>query len=146
MDNSKTQGTILIAEDDPVLRDIIPDILAYDGYRCVTCKTADDALLYLLQHRAQIDLLITDYQTGSQLNGAELASLAVSRWPELPIILTSSHGSDIAKGLFAQVRYLPKPWRADELLVLIGQLLQALPLATRDELPPTGLAHSITRS
>lgn len=61
------------------------------------------------------DLLITDQLLPGQLKGTDLVRLLLSRWPDLPTVLTTGYGYEIGRDLPAQVVYLQKPWLLDAL-------------------------------
>ncbi|MDR8524643.1 ATP-binding protein [Shewanella fidelis] len=65
------QGTILVADDDPINRFLFQKQLRKIGVKVITVNDGLEALLYLSSHRNEIDLLITDCHMPN-LNGYEL--------------------------------------------------------------------------
>ena len=59
-----------------------------------------------------------------QLTGADLANLRISRWPTLPIIITTGYGFEIKADLPASMVYLQKPWMPAALKSAIAQALR----------------------
>jgi DNA-binding NtrC family response regulator len=116
-------GDIVIVEDDPVLRPLMSDILKGTRANCVSFETADDALMHVLDSHGQCALLIADHGVPGQIQGTELATMVRSKWPTIPVILTSGYfllSNDIPAG----VVYLQKPWDIDVLVNTIADLLQ----------------------
>lgn len=75
---------LLIADDEPVLREIYQELFGIHGHRAITCASGEDAVPLLREER--FDALLTDYQmTGG--DGFWLARTARAQNPDLPIIL-----------------------------------------------------------
>lgn len=114
---------VAVVEDDPLLCQILEDVLQDRGADCRAFPNADDALVALLGSGPP-DLLITDHLVPGQLTGGELANLLISRWPTLPIIITTGYGYEIQADLPANVVYLQKPWLPEALESAIVQVLR----------------------
>ncbi len=113
---------ILVAEDDVSLRDALTDTLAFAGYR-VTAVGDGEAALSAIE-REQPSLLLSDVQMGA-LDGHELLRRARTRWPSLPIVLMTAHGT-ISRAVDAMrdgaCDYLVKPFEAGSLVDLVQKL------------------------
>lgn len=118
-----TSFRVAIAEDDAMLGQILEDLLDERGAYCTTFATADDALLAII-NTGQPDLVIADHIVPGQLTGGELANLLLSRWPTLPIIITTGYGYEIQANLPLNVVYLQKPWMPAALDAAITQALR----------------------
>ncbi|MGF6287026.1 response regulator [Pseudomonas silensiensis] len=116
-------GEIVIVEDDALLRDLMREILVDVGAQCVAFATADDALIHLLQSGTQCALIIADHGLPGQVQGAELAELVHSRWPKMPIVITSGW-TETFIGLPESTNFLPKPWTLEGLVMAVAELLQ----------------------
>ncbi|WP_371929120.1 response regulator [Pseudomonas sp. AU8050] len=116
-------GEIVVVEDDPLLRDLMQEILVDVGAQCVAFSSGDDALIYLLQSVTKCALIIADHGLPGQVQGAELAELVRGRWPELPIVITSGW-TDTFIGLPGGANFLPKPWTLEGLVTTVAELLQ----------------------
>ena len=106
---------VLVVEDNISMRRIVVRQLREFGYRVVETDRAAGAL-ELLQHEP-VDLLFTDIVMPGGLDGVELAHLALERWPNLKIVLTSgfpeirtSNSKEALEGL----RLLSKPYSREE--------------------------------
>lgn len=105
-----------------MLGQILEDLLQERGAHCTKFLTADDALLALLRD-GQPDPLVTDHLVPGQLTGGDLTNLLISRWPTLPIIITTGYGFEIQADLPPNVVYLQKPWMPYTLEAAIAQAL-----------------------
>lgn len=114
---------VAVVEDDPLLCEILEDVLQDRGAECAAFPNADDALVAILGS-GQPDLLITDHLVPGQLTGADLAQLLASRWPSLPIIVTTGYGYAIQAELPSNIVYLQKPWLPETLEQAIAQALR----------------------
>src|SRR3982075_3368543 len=80
--------TVLIVEDEMMLRMRAVDIVEDAGFTPLEAVNADDALA-LLESRSDIELLFTDIQMPGSMNGLKLAHAVHERWPAIKIILVS---------------------------------------------------------
>ncbi len=118
-----TAHTVLLVEDDPMVRLLTERTLQRFGWTVLCAGSAEDALEILKD--SVCDLLISDFAMPG-MNGVELARIALVRRPELPIILVSGYGrnaSDDGADL-AKVVFLAKPYERKELLAAIAGLVQ----------------------
>jgi DNA-binding response OmpR family regulator len=116
-------GEIVIVEDEPLLRELMREILSEVGAECVAFSTADDALIHMLASDTRCALIIADHGLPGQIQGAELAELVRGRWPEIPVVITSGW-TDTFIGLPATTSFLAKPWSLEGLVMAVANLLQ----------------------
>ena len=117
---------ILLIEDEAGVRVATALLLRAAGYEVLACASPSDAFAQLQAHGA-IDLLISDYHLGGQVSGAEFILTARERLgAQLPAILLTGDTSMGVQGLNPDARWriARKPLHADELLALIGELLE----------------------
>ena len=107
---------VLAVEDDDTVRQIAVDALQDLGYTVYEAPNGRIAL-DLLRDQARIDLLFTDYAMPGGLNGRDLAIEAVSRRPNLKVLLTSAYTERLSADgqLYPALRFLSKPYREGEL-------------------------------
>jgi CheY-like chemotaxis protein len=77
-------ATILLAEDDPEVRDILADALSYAGHRVTEAPDGEIALQMLT--RDEFDLLLTDVRMPGKLNGFALAREARKLRPTIKTV------------------------------------------------------------
>ena len=101
--------TVLVVEDDEILRSLTGDAISLLGISVIGCASADDALSKL-EGSSSIVLVMTDICMPGSMDGLELAQVIWSRWPLLPVILTSGDRS-IPDGMIPPHSFfLRKPW------------------------------------
>jgi two-component system cell cycle response regulator CpdR len=113
--------TILLADDDPDLRDIIVTTLAEAGYAVLTASDGYDAVRVLADN--WVNLLITDVKMPG-IDGFELARQAKVMRPNIQVIYLSGFSADGAKS--AGPTYGPvmqKPMRMGDLLDAVSRQL-----------------------
>ncbi len=125
-DQAGTGEIVLVVEDEPVIRDLIVEVLQDLGYRAL--EAADGpAGLKLLQSPERIDLLVTDVGLPG-LNGRQLADLARERRPELKVLFITGYAENaaIANGfLDAGMEMITKPFAIDALAGKIRGMIRS---------------------
>lgn len=119
--------TILIVEDDALVRRYVTIQVQSFGYRTLAVGNAGEALAIVDQGET-IDLLFTDVVLPGSIDGWQLAREALSRRPSLKVLYTSGYAKNsIAQQgrLDADVLLLAKPYRKVELAKMIRTALAA---------------------
>jgi len=122
--------TILVVEDDPLVRDLVITQLCSLGYMTIAAADGRKALA-LVERGVAFDLLFTDVIMPGSMNGRELAEEAIKRKPEMRVLYTSGYTENaiIHHGrLDAGVLLLAKPYRRSDLATLIRAAL-VVPMA-----------------
>ncbi len=86
----KGTGTILLVDDEDMVRDLHSELLKQLGYEVIACPTAGEALAVMESDEADVDLVLTDL-TMPQMTGLELAQRISGIRPDLPIILITGY-------------------------------------------------------
>lgn len=102
-------STIVIVEDDPLVRCDAVTMLEAAGLDVVEFETADDALSYVFEQSDHVAGIFTDLRMSGQSDGLELAETVARKWPHISVILTSGK-IDPRPDLASSVTFLPKPW------------------------------------
>ena len=113
-----TVHTVLLVEDDTVVRALAKRALLARGHRVHEAASGPAALQLWAVHRQEIDTLLTDIVMPGGLNGLELAARLVAEAPALRVIYTSGYSADVVGGDFAGregVDFLSKPYAIDDL-------------------------------
>ncbi|MGX1319672.1 signal transduction histidine kinase/CheY-like chemotaxis protein [Bradyrhizobium sp. USDA 377] len=120
--------TILVVEDDDMVRAYIENELKALGYR-VIAKSNGPAALDLLRQRGDIHLLFTDVVMPGGMFGPELARQATALRPGLKVLFTSGYTQDPVKtpdGV-GDARILTKPFRRKDLAAMLRATLSTPP-------------------
>lgn len=104
--------TILLVEDEPMLRELAHLILKDYKYRVLEASNGVEALKIWDQQEGKIDLLLTDMVMPEGITGRELAEQLRHRKPELKVIFTSGYSADVMGGELPEndIRFLQKPY------------------------------------
>jgi CheY-like chemotaxis protein len=113
---------ILVVEDEFLVRMIATDILADAGFRPFEAHDAQEAMT-LLEARADVQVLFTDWNMPGDIDGLWLARLVHERWPAIAIILTSGKMCPDPGDLPLGERFVSKPYRPSMLIREIESLL-----------------------
>ncbi|MES3008609.1 MAG: PAS domain-containing protein [Pseudomonadota bacterium] len=117
---------ILLVEDDDLVREYVEGQLRGLGYRVTTTTNASEALEQL-RSTAEIDLLFTDVMMPGEMNGRQLAEVAIALRPGLKVLYTSGYTENaiVHHGrLDPGVQLLSKPYRRDELAQKLRSVLK----------------------
>ena len=119
---SKGPVAILIVEDDVLVRMIANDILTDAGFRVFEAHDAQEAMT-LLEARADVQVVFTDWNMPGKIDGLGLARLVRKRWPDVGIIVTSGKMLPAPGDLPAGVQFISKPYRPSALIDAIETLI-----------------------
>ncbi len=118
--------TLLIAEDDPSVRQFLKRCLAKLGYEALVASDGDEALRIWRRHSESIRLLLTDVVMPGSLGGWELSREILAERPGLPVVYASGYNAD-AEGRMVtpmpDTLMLRKPFSAEELAVMLRRAL-----------------------
>ena len=118
--------TILLVEDEDMVRALLCEVLARVGYEVLACADPAEGIETCLRHSGQIDLLLTDVVMPG-MNGREMANRILEILPELRVVFMSGYTEQVAlqqEGhLGAQVEYLQKPFTLKALTQKMERIL-----------------------
>ncbi len=118
-------GTILVVEDEPVLRRLISRILGKRGFHILTASDGVEALETAKAYDGTIDLVVTDVVM-PRMGGVELQSRLRDQWPWIRTLFVSGYSTDVIvqQGLEADHRgFLAKPFTAGRLICKVQEVL-----------------------
>jgi PAS domain S-box-containing protein len=125
-DVPKSQGeTVLLVEDESVLREIAKEMLKELGYRVLVADSPGEAIKLAKKHAGEIQLLITDVIM-PEMNGLDLANLIRDFTPEVVCLFTSGYTASVLSHhgvLDEDVCFLPKPFSMSDLALKVQQAL-----------------------
>jgi PAS domain S-box-containing protein len=118
--------TILVAEDEQDLREMVAQVLRLQGYTVLEAASGTHALDVWDQAGRLVDLLLTDMVMPGGIMGSELAERLQRQSPQLKVIYTSGYspgmaGRDIS--LLEGRNFLPKPYSIGKLAQFVRECL-----------------------
>ncbi len=123
---SRKAETVLVVEDEEIVRQLVCDVLERQGYRVLCSANGSEALQMTAELKGEIDLLLTDVIM-PQMNGHELAGLLSAQRPELKVLYVSGY-SDNDIGLHGVlqpgVELLEKPFSPHVLAEKVDEILR----------------------
>ena len=124
--------TIIVAEDDALLRHTIGEVLRAQGYQ-VECADSGAAALALLQARPDAAMLFTDITMPGGMHGVELARLARARLPSLPILFATGYSDQNVLSQWPEaLDVINKPFALEELTRRVNARLRVHRPVTRE--------------
>jgi PAS domain S-box-containing protein len=120
--------TILLVEDDPVVRRVIARMVEAHGYRVVSTSSGEEALRVIEDGREPWQLLLTDVILADGMSGPELAERVRALRPDAKVLFASGYTSDVTilHGLLEEgVAFVQKPFTAESLTSKMRQVLDA---------------------
>ncbi|MBP7149340.1 MAG: response regulator [Acidobacteria bacterium] len=118
--------TILVVEDEDLVRNLVCRMLELRGYRVLAAASSEEALNVAAAHAGPIDLLLSDVVL-PRLGGRELAVRLREARPALRVLFISGYGDEIAGELGPRDAFLQKPFASEAL----HRALQALAADSR---------------
>jgi signal transduction histidine kinase/ActR/RegA family two-component response regulator len=118
--------TILIVEDEEILREMAREILQNYGYNILEASSGKEAFDVWNRHTDEINLLLTDMVMPEGISGIQLAERLLTDRPDLKIIFTSGYSSnEVSAELMArsQARFLQKPYSHNDLAKIVRDCL-----------------------
>jgi len=119
--------TILVVEDEDMVRTMARRILTRRGYNVICAAFPNDAIDLLKHDSRQIDLLLTDVIM-PQMNGRVLAAKISEMRPEIKVLFCSGYAQNVVvhRGeLDDDVEFIAKPYSPDSLASRVREILDA---------------------
>ena len=117
--------TVLVAEDEDGVRELLRKVLTEFGYTVLTARHGRDALMLAGEAAADIDLLVTDVVM-PEMSGRELVQTLRHRRPDLKVLYVSGYTDDevLQRGVSGrEVEFMRKPFAAEALVRRVRALL-----------------------
>jgi CheY-like chemotaxis protein len=116
--------TILVVEDEVLIRTVIADYLRDCGYRVHEAVSADEAIAILQAPEVSVDVVFSDVEMPGSMDGFGLARWIRANMPGMQVILTSGaeRSADIAGTLCEAGPLLKKPYPSPDIVERIRQL------------------------
>ena len=111
--------TILLVEDQDVVRHLAGDILESYGYRVLQARSGPEAIALVQRYSDIIHLLLTDVIL-PRMNGREVAEALRAARPGLKVLYTSGYSEEV----IGHLEHLPKPYTPEQLVAAVRKALQ----------------------
>jgi len=118
----KTPTTVLIVEDEAILRLELTSRLMDMGFVVLSADDADEAMVFLETH-PEITVLFTDIKMPGSMDGVRLAHQTRRRWPPIKIIVASGMIDTDLRNLPDHSIFLGKPYPPEDLAGALAQLV-----------------------
>ena len=122
---SEGTETILLVEDDEMVRKLVNEVLDNEGYRPLEAANGVAALSICAQYEEPIHLLLTDVVM-PEMSGRELANRLAAVRPELKVLYMSGYTDDVIvhHGVLDEgTEFIQKPFTPDVLARKIREVL-----------------------
>ena len=120
--------TILLVEDDDMVRKLTYRFLDENGYRVLEARHGQEALAIYAQYHEPISLLLTDVVMPG-MSGKDLAEQLIDICPELKVVYMSGYTDSAIEhhGILKQsIVFLQKPFSANTLTCKVREVLDTL--------------------
>lgn len=116
-------GTILVVEDEDMVRAIAERALSRQGYTVVTAENGEVAL-ETIESMEKPDLLLSDVVM-PVMDGPSMARKVRERWPDLPILFMSGYAEEQLRRSIdlENVAFLPKPFSVQQLAEAVRDIV-----------------------
>ncbi len=118
-------ATVLIIDDEEMIRSLAEKILERDSHIVFTAATSSEAIALFKENSDEIDLLIVDMVL-DEMNGFEILSELRKIKSDIPGIISSGNSyneNDIPVDINQNIFFLQKPYRANNLTEMVNSLL-----------------------
>ena len=116
--------TVLIVEDEFLIRLVLADTLVNGGYHVVEAGNVLEAVAILGQQK--IDAVITDVDMPGGLSGLDLAKMIATTRLDLPVMIVSGRLFLTDDELPGNAVFVPKPYRVDAIVAMVGEMTTRL--------------------
>lgn len=114
----RSRISVLVVEDEPMIRMDVVDLLEEAGYAVHDCGGADAALRVLALH-PEISVLFTDVDMPGTMDGLGLARMVATLRPDVRIVVASGRLRPLADEIPGGGAFLAKPYRPDAALAAV---------------------------
>jgi two-component system cell cycle sensor histidine kinase/response regulator CckA len=114
--------TILLAEDEPLVRTLIRNVLTAGGYTVLDAADGQEALELSRNYTGEIHMLVTDVRM-PRMTGVELVKKLRSERPGIRVLVMSAEGSGLLAQIGKSKDFIRKPFLMKALLDKVGEIL-----------------------
>ena len=118
---SRPAATILVVEDEPLIRMDLAAVLEDMGFQVLEAANADEAMA-LLEFDPAIATVITDVDMPGTMDGLALTFVVRDRWPPCHLIVVSGHRRPNTSDMAVDSRFIRKPLTTGDLQRTLAEL------------------------
>jgi PAS domain S-box-containing protein len=121
----RPSATVLVAEDDDVLRQLVTRVLEGEGYTVLSARRPTEVIAIERTFGGAIHLLLTDVVM-PEMNGRMLATAIMARRPDIRVVYMSGYTDDevVKQSIFeSEVEFLQKPFDPETLRRRVAEVL-----------------------
>jgi DNA-binding NtrC family response regulator len=123
METAKVQHTVLVVEDEVLIRMSSVATLEDAGFRILEAGCSAEAIELLLRHK-EIEVLMTDVRLPGEMDGLDLVALVHRFHPRIRSLVVSGNTSVEDACNAGAIGFLPKPYMAHSLVHAVTELIQ----------------------
>jgi PAS domain S-box-containing protein len=126
--------TVMVVDDEPIVRQMVTEILKGQGYQVVTAESGEEAIGYLKELTDRIDIVLLDMIMPGMDGEATFKALRALS-PDLPVMLTSGYVQEEKSERLINAGALGliyKPYKAEALLRRLRRALDGASRVPRD--------------
>lgn len=130
-DNQDSVKTVLVVEDEDAVRNLLRTMLRLAGYEVISCQDGAEALDLLAARGGEVNLLITDINLGSGMDGFEVAEALREHQPSLKVLYISGEDEEgrVAREMAAGAsHFLVKPFTPRAFTERVRLFLDSVPV------------------
>lgn len=90
-ENDAVPSTVLVVEDEVIIRFVVADYLRDCGFRVIEAASADEAMRLLETDKIEVDIVFSDIQMPGSIDGMGLARWIRTHFPTIKVVLTSGN-------------------------------------------------------
>ena len=118
--------TLLLAEDETKLREMVSDVLTLHGYKVLSASSGPAALELFRREQGKVDLVLTDMVMPGGMMGTDLVAELTRCNPHIKVIYTTGYSpgaTGLQEALRHGIKFLPKPYSPHKLAGIIRRCL-----------------------
>jgi len=115
----KTDITILVVDDEPMVRNVLEQLLQRKGYNIKGVSSGKEALEFIKSNR--VELVVSDIAM-QEMNGFELLQVVKKAYPQVGVVMMTGYGDaySVREALnLGADEYMTKPFRGQEVALII---------------------------
>jgi CheY-like chemotaxis protein len=122
----RVMHTVLVVEDEMMVRMPIAEYLRDCGYNVVEAGDAHEAIA-AMDAEERVSVVFSDIRMPGKMDGFELAEWFRSNYPSVPVLLTSGYngGRSLASASIPSGRFIEKPYSQNQVARRIAALLDS---------------------